>query len=247
LKILLLDIETAPNLAHVWGLWDQNIGINQLVDAGYTMCWSAKWLGSNEVMFESIHNNVPEEMLRKIHILLDQADAVIHYIGSKFDIPTLNKEFLLYGLAPPAPYKQIDLLKVARNTFKFPSNKLDYVAKALKLGQKTKHIGHELWIGCMNHHAKAWEQMEEYNKQDVILLEKIYYKLLPWIKGHANQSIYAQKQVCPNCGGSHYHKRGFAYTNSCKYQRYQCLNCGGWFRDTKNIGLKAGEKFVHVG
>lgn len=213
---------------------------------GYTMCWSAKWLGSKEILFDSIYVNQPVEMLKQIHHLLDEADAVVHWNGKKFDIPTLNKEFLLYNIAPPAPYKQIDLLTVARNTFKFPSNKLDYVAQALGVGKKTKHIGHELWIGCMNHNAKAWQDMEEYNKQDVILLEKVYYKLLPWIKGHANHSIYAEKQVCPNCGSDHHHKRGFAYTNSCKYQRYQCLGCGGWFRDTKNIGLKAGEKFVHV-
>lgn len=247
MKILLIDVETAPNTAHVWGLYDQNIGINQLVESGYTMCWSAKWLGEDRVMFESIYNNPSEEMLRKIHILLDEADAVVHYNGSKFDIPTLNKEFLVHNMAPPAPYKQIDLLKVARRQFKFPSNKLDYIAKALKIGHKIKHIGHELWIGCMKGHASAWKEMEEYNKQDVVLLERLYYKLLPWIKGHANMSIYEGKQVCPNCGGNHSHKRGFAYTNSCKYQRYQCLDCGTWFRDTKNVGLKAGEKFVHIG
>ena len=27
-KCLVLDIETAPNLGYIWGLWDQNIGIN---------------------------------------------------------------------------------------------------------------------------------------------------------------------------------------------------------------------------
>ena len=44
-------------------------------------------------------------MIKGIHKLLDECDAVIHYNGSKFDIPTLNKEFLLHGLHPPAPYK----------------------------------------------------------------------------------------------------------------------------------------------
>lgn len=217
------------------------------MEAGYTLCWSAKWLGSNDIIFDSIHQNHPVELLKNIHHLLDEADAVIHYNGSKFDIPTLNKEFLLYNLAPPSPYKQIDLLRVARRQFKFPSNKLDYVAQVLGVGKKVKHIGHELWIGCMNNNAAAWVQMEEYNKQDVNILEGVYYKLLPWIKGHANQSVHKEQQVCPNCGGSHYHKRGFTYTNACKYQRYQCLGCGGWFRDTKNVGLKTGDKFVHVG
>lgn len=247
MRILLLDIETAPNVAHVWGLWDQNIGINQIMQAGYTLCWSAKWLGEKEIMFDSIHRSTPDVMLRNIHTLLNEADAVIHYNGTKFDIPTLNKEFLLYNLAPPAPYKQIDLLRVARSQFKFPSNKLDYVAQVLGLGKKTKHIGHELWIQCMAHVESAWVQMEEYNKQDVNLLELVYYKLLPWIKGHANYGVHTDTKVCPNCGSAHNHRRGFAITGTCKYQRYQCLGCGTWYRDTKNVGLTAGNKYVHVG
>jgi DNA polymerase III epsilon subunit-like protein len=96
-------------------------------------------------MFSSILNG-KKTMLKKIHSLLDECDAVIHYNGTRFDIPTLNKEFLEAGMPPPSPYHQIDLLKTSRKEFRFPSNKLDYVARALGLGQKTKHEGFELWI-----------------------------------------------------------------------------------------------------
>lgn len=247
MKILLLDIETAPNLVHVWGLWQQNVGLPQIIDSGYVMCWAAKWLGEEYIHFDSIKNNLPTEMLKGIHKLLSEADAVIHYNGTKFDIPTLNKEFLLYGMSPPAPYKQIDLLNVCRNQFRFPSNKLDYVAQALKLGKKHQHIGHQLWIDCMNYNNSAWYTMEAYNKQDVLLLEKVYNKLRPWIKYHANISIHGDTGlVCPTCGHKHYHKRGWHYTKSCKYQRYQCQDCKTWFRGTKNQGLKAGEKYVYA-
>jgi DNA polymerase elongation subunit (family B) len=247
LKILAIDIETAPNLVHVWGLWQQNVGIPQIIDSGYVMCWSAKWVGEEEIMFSSIHHDGREEMLKKVHELLDEADAVIHYNGTKFDIPTLNKEFLLDGLTPPSPVKEIDLLRTARSRFRFPSNKLDYISQALGLGKKLKHAGHELWIACMNDDPAAWQQMKDYNIQDVVLLEAVYYKLRPWIKGHANFGLYKETaQVCPNCGGTHYHRRGFSFTASCKYQRYQCMDCGTWFRSTKNEGPKAGEKFVGV-
>lgn len=248
MKILLLDIETAPNTAHVWGLWKQNVSLSQLQESSYVLCWAAKWLGSDEVMFNSVYKSLPQYMLEDIHQLLDEADAVIHYNGSKFDIPTLNKEFLLYGMDPPAPYKQIDLLRVARNQFKFPSNKLDYVAQALGLGSKTKHIGHELWIKCMALNKNAWKMMEEYNKNDVLLLENVYNRLKPWIKNHANLSLYSDNGlICPNCGSTHWHKRGYYYSSNCKYQRYKCTGCGTWFRSTKNIGHTAGEKFVHAG
>jgi len=111
IKILLLDIETAPNLVHVWALWQQNVSIKQIIDAGYVLCWSAKWYGEEKIYFDSIHQSDPKSMLVKIHQMLDECDAVIHYNGAKFDIPTLNKEFLLYKMKPPAPYKQIDLLR----------------------------------------------------------------------------------------------------------------------------------------
>ena len=134
MKILLLDIESSPNVAHVWGLWQQNVGINQLMESSYVLCWAAKWLGEDEIIFDSVHQSKPKKMLKGIYDLLNAADAVIHYNGTKFDIPTLNKEFLLHHYAPPSPYKQIDLLRVARSQFRFPSNKLDYVAQRLGLG-----------------------------------------------------------------------------------------------------------------
>lgn len=234
MKILLLDIETAPNTAHVWGLFKQNIAINQLQESSYVLCWAAKWLNEDGVYFSSVHDTTPDMMLSEIHMLLDKADAVIHYNGTKFDIPTLNKEFLLQGFPPPSPVKQIDLLKVARNKFKFPSNKLDYVAKALGFTGKTKHTGHELWIKCMAGDTEAWKLMEEYNRNDVVLLEQVYHKLKPWITNHANHGLYNDNNlVCPNCGGNHYHKRGFAYTHAGKYQRYQCNGCKNWFRSKK--------------
>lgn len=246
MKTLILDIETAPNLVHVWGLWNQNVGIPQIIGSGYVMCWAAKWYGDPDVMFGSCFKKKPLSMLRGIHALLDDADAVVHYNGTKFDIPTLNKEFLLYGLTPPAPYKQIDLLKTARGQFKFPTNKLDYVARTLKVGKKLDHAGHELWIKCMNGDPDAWKTMEEYNKNDVLILEKVYEKLKPWIKDHANLSLYQDEMVCPNCGSNKYHRRGFAYTKTAKYVRFQCTDCGNWFRGGKSQAKGPEEKFVNV-
>ena len=134
-KILLLDIEMAPNVAHVWGIWDQNIGLNQLRESSYVMCYAAKWLGDKKMVFDSVKKSTPKKMLEGIHKLLDEADAVIHYNGRRFDIPSLNKEFLLHGMFPPAPFKEIDLLTVAKSRFRFVSNKLDYVAQSLGLGK----------------------------------------------------------------------------------------------------------------
>jgi len=235
MKILLLDIETSPNTAHVWGLWQQNVSINQLQESSYVMCWAAKWLGEKEIFFDSVHQSSDKKMLKRIYTMINEADAVVHYNGTKFDMPTLNKEFLLNDMSPPAPYKQIDLLRTMRSNFRFPSNKLDYVAQRLGLGSKTGHEGHGLWVRCMNGDPNAWKIMEKYNKQDVVLLEKVYHKVLPWIKSHPNRNVYDGKDehLCPNCGSKAIQRRGTARTISGTYQRYQCTDCGTWSRSTK--------------
>lgn len=246
MKVLLLDLESSPNTAHVWGLWEQNIGLNQLMESSYVLCWAAKWLGEKPIHFDSLHRSSAKKMLRGIHDLLHRADTVIHYNGTKFDIPTLNKEFILHGMDQPAPYRQMDLLQVARRQFKFASNRLDYVAQALGVGRKTRHEGHELWVKCMNNDPQAWKKMERYNKNDVVIMEKVYYKLRPWMKGHTNYALYVPGigVCCPRCGADHSTKQGFAYTSAGKYQQYQCKACQGWFRSSKN--LVKGERYLSV-
>lgn len=233
MKLLLLDIETAPNVAHVWGLYQQNVGINQLIDSSYVMCWAAKWYGEKVVHFDSVNRSRPRSMLGRIHKMISEADALVHYNGTSFDIPTLNKEFLLYSMKPPAPTKQVDLYRVARRQFRFPSRKLEYIAKSLGLGEKTKHEGHELWIKCMAKDQDAWARMEKYNRNDVTLLEAVYERMRPWIQQHPNYGLYDEPgiPVCPNCGGGKLQRRGYARTLVNKYARYQCNDCGTWTRE----------------
>lgn len=247
MKILLLDIETAPNLAHVWGLWNQNVGLSQLVESGYTLCWAAKWLGKKEVFFSSIRDG-KKKMVRDIHKLMNEADAIVHYNGNRFDVPTLHKDFILNGLPPPSPSKQVDLLRVVKKQFRFPSNKLAYVSVALGIGSKVEHSGHDLWVRCMAGDDAAWATMERYNKQDTRLLEKLFDKLKPWIKALPNAGLYTpdNSEVCPKCGSESYQRRGMEHTTTCSYQRFQCCSCHGWFRSVRNIGPKPSKKFASL-
>jgi hypothetical protein len=230
-----MDLETSPMTALVWGLWDQNISPNHIIDSSYVLCYAAKWLKSDEVFFDSVHQSKPKAMLKGIHKLLEEADVVIHYNGKRFDIPVINKEFLLHKFNPPAPYKQIDLLQVVKSNFKFPSNKLDYVSQRLGLGKKVEHEGMSLWTKCMNGDKDAWKRMEEYNIQDVVLLESLYDNLLPWIKNAPNRNLYQDITGCPTCGSEHLQKRGTAVSTTGTYQRYQCRDCGSWSQGTKSV------------
>lgn len=231
----MLDIETSPNSAYCWGLFNQNINIGQLIDSSKVLCYAAKWLGDKEVMFDSLHQSKPKKMLKGIHELLNTADAVISYNGRKFDLPILHKEFLLYNFNPPQPYKQIDLLNTMRSKFRFVSNKLDYVCQQLGLGKKTDHEGFELWLKCMANDAEAWKRMEKYNKQDVVLLESLYNRVLPWIKNHPNMNLHQDHEGCPTCGSAQLQKRGTSISGTGTYQRYQCKSCGTWSQGTKAV------------
>lgn len=234
--MLHLDIETAPHRVFAWGLFDQRIGINQIVSPGYTLCWAAKWHQRKGVMFDSIPRSGEEAMVKRIYDLISEADAVCHYNGTKFDMPTLNREFVRLGMAPPEPYKQIDLLQTARRQFKFASNKLDYVAQALGLGAKVEHKGMDLWRDCMDGCPRAWRVMEKYNKQDVVLLEKLYERLLPWIHNHPNVALFQQKDrpSCTNCGSMHLQSRGYTRSKTQQYRKFQCQDCGTWVRARRN-------------
>lgn len=228
MKILVLDIETSPHTGFHWGLWQQNISINQLIDASSVLCWAAKWVGEKKVHFASIMESSHRKMIKDVHKLVDEADAVITYNGKRFDMPTLNREFLLQGLNPPSPYKDIDLLNTARGKFKFASNKLDYIAQELGIGQKTSHQGMPLWIECMSKNPKAWKLMKKYNCNDVVLTEQVYNKLKGWIQVHPNHNIYSDGIVCMNCGSKKLHSRGTSRTLSKLYRRVQCQSCGKW-------------------
>lgn len=246
LKILLLDIETAPNLAYVWGLFKENIPIARIVNSGYVLSWAAKWLGKREIKFNSVQRKKPRKMLRDIHTLLDEADVVIHYNGKSFDIPTLNKEFIKAGMKPPAPYKQLDLMRVVKKEFRFPSNKLDYVLQALGIGKKVRHPGFEMWVKCMAGDRASWRNMERYNKGDVRELEKLYDRLLPWIQNHPSHAAVTDGNRCPNCGGTHLQRRGSYPTRVLRFPRFRCMDCGKWSRSNKPLNNGKREHIIGV-
>ena len=180
MKILLLDIETTPLQVYTWGLWDQNIGINQIIKTTEMLCFGAKWLGQKKVTFKSVHHDGKQAMLEQLHQMMEEADVLVGWNSAAFDHKHINREFLENGFQPPSITKDLDLMSVVKANFQFPSNKLDYVAQKLGVGAKFKHSGFELWIGCMEGDNKSWAEMKKYQIQDVELLDKLYDILVPW-------------------------------------------------------------------
>lgn len=235
-RILFIDIETAPDLAWVWDIWNQNIGINQIKESGEVICFAARWYGSDEILYYSKWVDGKEAMVDAMWYLLDEADIVIHYYGSKFDIPWMNREIALKGMVPPSPFKQVDLKTSVAKRFKFTSNKLQWVSTQFGLPGKIEHEGFELWRKCMEGDEDARYRMMEYNKQDVVLLEELYEILLPWLPNHPHRYLYDGKGECPRCGSDlPLTDCGYAYTRLSKYPQFRCMDCGSVFRGCKRI------------
>lgn len=234
-RILVYDIETFPNIAAVWGKYEQNVLWYER--EGGLASFAYKWLGERKTHIRALpdYRTYKKDkyddyfLIQELHKLFEESDALIAHNGDNFDQKKVNARILAHGLTPPAPYKQIDTLKVARKNFKLNSNKLDDLAKLLGVGRKERTGGIDLWYDCYYGDVKAWAKMKSYNKQDVVLLEKVYYKLLPWITSHPAMGVLSNKPgTCPKCGKGPLQKRGFNFTTVSTVQRYQCQYCGGW-------------------
>lgn len=250
-KILILDVETAPNIAYVWRFFKENIGAKQVIENTYMLSFAAKWLGEDKIYYEDLSNQHEVDMLKVLHKLLDEADIVVAHNGDGFDLPHIQGRFLMHGIKPPSPYKQVDTVKVARKEFNFPSNSLEYLSNvldlAIKKGGHKKFPGFELWLGVLRNDPEAWAEMKEYNIDDIKVLELLYLKMLPYMRFHPNVGVFADvvdKPVCPKCGGDHIHYRGYAHTNVGKFHRFQCNDCGGWGRTRFNV--RNAEEMKHI-
>jgi hypothetical protein len=231
MKTILFDIETSPNLGYVWGKWEQDVIEN--VKDWRILSFSYKVLGENKTHayalcdFPGYKKDKEDDsaLMGKLHEVLSSADIVVAHNGDEFDIKKANARFLAAGLTPPTPYKSIDTKKVAKRYFRFDSNKLDELGRYLGIGRKLQTGGFQLWKDCMAGDMNAWSKMKTYNKQDVVLLEKVYLKLRPWITTFPAVSEHGK---CVKCGSTRLQSRGYRNTITNKIQRLQCQGCGGW-------------------
>lgn len=243
-KILVFDIETAPMQAFVWKRYKENVSLEQTISESFMLCWSAKWLYDEEVLGDALTpvEAVTEDdarIVKSLYDLINEADIIVAYNGKNFDIPYMNQRFLVYGFPPYVPVNVVDPYETAKSVFKFSSNKMDHLATELGLQNKIK-TDFSLWKGCMIGDKKSLDDMLKYNKQDVVVLEEIYCKMLPWIKNHPNMSNYMENVCsCTKCGSEKLIKLNrYFYTPSGKYELYRCKECGSIFRGKKNLNTE---------
>jgi uncharacterized protein YprB with RNaseH-like and TPR domain len=181
-KVLILDIETQALTVKTWGLFDQNIGLNQVLSDGGVLCWSAKWIGEKATFFSGTGGNPKKEkaIIKQIWKLMDEADIVLGQNSNRFDIKKLNAKFLEYELGSPSAYKKLDTLTISKRHFSFISHKLEYMtAKFCKIRKliHSKFPGYSLWSEYEKGNKKALIEMEKYNETDILSTEELFVKL----------------------------------------------------------------------
>lgn len=258
-NILVIDIETAPLESYTWGLWEQNVGVEQIKTEWSILSYAAKWVGKKGegVIYADtggrgaakVRND--KVLMEGIWNLLNSADIVVAQNGARFDLKKINSRLLLSGYLPYSPVRVVDTLLVAKRHFGFTSNKLAWQSKYLTDTKKSEHKkfpGFELWLECLADNPKAWAEMRKYNIADVLATEQLYLKQRPWITNHPNIGTYADSEeaVCPKCGSPELQSRGEAVTQQGRFKRYHCQGCGGWSRSKGAVLTASKRKSLQV-
>lgn len=248
-KVLLIDIETSPEVSYHWRRFKENISVDQNIEPSRVLGFAYKWYGEDTIHTVYPENYPPyltdysaeESIIEQVHELMSEANIVVGHNVDRFDDAVLKTRMLYYGITRPAPYGTIDTYKIAKREFKFPSNSLDGIAEYLGIVRKVSHEGFPMWRGCMEGDPESWDNMREYNVGDIVVLEAVFEKLVPWTPRLPNMSLYHANAIprCPCCGSKNLQRHDkYAYTQVSVFNLYQCMECGAWARERVNVKTK---------
>lgn len=235
-KILVLDIERTAGLARIFDQRTRFVHVSKWTQFPELLCFSAQWLGSDEMLFFSAWDD-REEMLTASWDLLDRADILVTYNGCRADVPWLRQEWVTAGMTMPAPWKDVDLYKVNRSLFRWESMSLDHLCKRLGVETKSGHYDAEMADRCLAGDEEAQQLMREYNEGDVRATAAAYLRLLPFISNHPHIAALPaddpDARLCNRCGGE-LRAMGTYLAQQIRYVRYRCETCGGWMRGSRH-------------
>lgn len=230
-KRLFFDIETSPNIGLFWEAgYKKNIDYSNIIQERAIICICYKWEDEKEVFsLQWDSKQCDKAMLQKFIEVADVATELVGHNGDRFDLAWIRTRCLFHKIPMFPKYTTIDTLKVARQKFRFNSNRLNYIADFLGIGQKIK-TEYSLWKDILLRKDKvAMEKMIKYCKKDVTLLERVFKALQTHIepKTHYGVIFGEDRGSCPECGSDALvkAKRTVTATGLIRIQ-YRCKTCG---------------------
>ncbi len=242
-KILHLDTENAPNIACVWGIHDQKVYYTDIIHEWFFISGQWSWGDSKKVNTVSILDDQKRfkkdfrddyHVVKTIHGLLSEADIVVGHHIKGHDLKKLQAKFIEHKLPPIKMPLIVDTYQWSK-TFGFTSRKLRDLCTKLDLTQKLSHDP-GVFVRAAMGDKDAISNIVTYGKGDIPTLRDLYYALRPYAPNHPNQNLFRGDgvQCCPKCSCTKFQARGFSYTTVGKFQRYQCTDCGHWFKSGKS-------------
>lgn len=236
-KVLIVDIETSPIIAMVWGLGKQYLSQENMLEDWYIMSFSAKWLGdpASRMVYMEARDRNDKPLLKKLWELFNEADIVVTQNGQKFDEPKIKARMMLQGFKPYKPFLHHDTY-LQNSDKEFTSHSLAYLtSKFCTKYKKLKHKefpGFSLWRECRGGNPKAWAEMRKYNNYDTLSTEELYLNTRGWSKKKAPSILTGdiEERQCRYCGEFRCTKEGLDRTVKKVFIRLQCQACGKWSR-----------------
>ena len=242
-RIAFIDLETSAALAYCFGrhkVFLQQDNIKE--EGGKVLCAGYRWLEDNKakVLYNYSEVKQYEDYLvcQQMHDIYSNSDVVVGHNILGFDHKMLEVRCLANGLPPLPAVKLIDTLQIAKQKFRFPSNKLDSLAAYLGIGRKVSHAGIDMWIKVQEGDKQALDSMVEYCQQDVDLLYDVFMNLRGrgLVSGINFANYYDDNKVrCKQCGSEHVELTGRTVTTPTgKYNELRCNDCESVQRDKQN-------------
>jgi uncharacterized protein YprB with RNaseH-like and TPR domain len=226
-RILFFDLETA--------------GVNALKsDLGFILMAGYKWAHQHyakciTISKRDLRKFDDVKVCLKLSKLFEKADIIVAHYGSVFDRRMFQGRLLINNLPPVPAVKIRDTCMIARSVANFSSNRLGHLCKILKLPNRKMDKGEGWpgwWFKAMQGDMKAVRDMQKYCIDDVLALEGLYNRIKPFDNAHPRM-FHSKRESCASCGSKAIQYRGFNFTKTSKYKRYQCTACSKWGQDRK--------------
>lgn len=221
---LFFDIETSPNICAVWSAgWKVRVSGQSVLRERQIICISWKWEGNDKVYHAKWDRDkgdqADKKMLETFKKVLEEADEVVGHNVDRFDLPWVRTRAMIHGIILPTDIITYDTLVQARRKFRFNENTLDYIAKLMGLGGKTK-TEFTMWLdllqGTKNLANARLKEMIDYCDEDVRQLEGVFNKLNLFVSHKVHYGVLNgnEKWSCPESSSTNVKLRKYRTTKA---------------------------------
>lgn len=141
-------------------------------------------ISESDILWGARAGHEDKHLVKKLVDDLQGFDRIVTYYGKRFDVPYIRARALSNGLTFPnyGTLKHLDLYDVVKSKLKISSRRQANVAQ-LVLGKTDKTaVEAKYWRGGQRGDAKSLKYVFEHNRIDVMELEALYKKLLPFFR-----------------------------------------------------------------